>query len=181
MNKLLRDTLTAVLFAVGEPITPERLAETLGEELGTILGSLQDLQDALAAEDGALRLIRLGDAYQLATNERFAPAIRSVLIERRNMPLSQAALEVLAAIAYNQPVTKGYIEQVRGVDSASIVNALVEKGLIEEAGRLDLPGRPVSYQTTAHFLRTFGLSTLEELPTTDAADVLAGQLALELE
>ena len=84
--------------------------------------------------------------------------------ERRNVPLSQAALEVLAVVAYNQPVTRAYIEQVRGVDSSSIVAALTEKGLLEEAGRLELPGRPICYQTTEHFLRTFGLSTLDELP-----------------
>ncbi|MBQ1183187.1 MAG: SMC-Scp complex subunit ScpB, partial [Clostridia bacterium] len=103
-------------------------------------------------------------SYQLCTRKEFAENIRAVLDLRRKAPLSQAALEVLAVIAYNQPVTKAYVEQVRGVDCSGVVSTLVEKGLLEEKGRLELPGRPLLYGTTANFLRCFGLKNLDELP-----------------
>ena len=103
-------------------------------------------------------------SWQLATKTAYAPDIKDIMDTRRNTPLSPAALEVLAIIAYNQPVSRSFIEQVRGVDSSSTVQTLVQKGLIEEAGRLDLPGRPVSFRTTDVFLRTFGIASLAELP-----------------
>ncbi|MEG2204843.1 MAG: SMC-Scp complex subunit ScpB [Oscillospiraceae bacterium] len=189
MSHELEHTLLAVLFAVGEPISAERIASALELEAETVRGLLERLRDALDERDGALGLLKLGNQYQLATRERHTPAIRKVLAEKRNVPLTPASLEVLAAVAYNQPVTRAYIEQVRGVDSSGIVTSLVEKGLLEEAGRLELPGRPIAYRTTAHFLRTFGLSGLEELPLSadePAADeelsdeLLDGQLGFDL-
>ena len=101
---------------------------------------------------------------QLCTKTEFEPYIRRAFEIKRNAPLSQAALEVLAIIAYNQPVTRAFAEQVRGVDSSGVISTLVEKGLIEEAGRLDLPGKPIAYRTTPLFLRSFGLESLEDLP-----------------
>ena len=106
----------------------------------------------------------LGESFQLVTKDRYAGLIRTALEIRRNTPLSQAAMEVLSIIAYNQPVTKSFVEQVRGVESGQIVNNLAEKGLVEEAGRLDVPGRPIAYRTTLQFLRCFGISSLEQLP-----------------
>ena len=100
----------------------------------------------------------------MCTNPDFADYIKKALEIKKNIPLSQAAMEVLAIIAYNQPVTKSFVEQVRGVESSQIVNNLVEKGLVEEAGRLDVPGRPISYKTSINFLRCFGLSGLDKLP-----------------
>ena len=115
-------------------------------------------------EDTPFILLELDQCYQMATRAEYAQVIRQALEVKNNAPLSQAALEVLAIIAYNQPVSRALVEQVRGVDSSSSVSGLLEKGLIEEAGRLDLPGRPVSFRTTDTFLRVFGLSSLADLP-----------------
>ena len=107
---------------------------------------------------------KLEDCYQLCTRAEFAPVIRNALRIDRNRPLSQSAMEVLAVIAYNQPVSKSFVEKVRGVNSSYIINSLVEKGLIEEAGRLDTPNKPTAYRTTSAFLRCFGLDSLSDLP-----------------
>lgn len=158
-NKIL-----AVLFAAGEPLEAARIAEALDFGLGETHSLCAGIEDYLEEQKSPLEVRRLEDSYQLCTRAPYAPVIRQVLELRRNAPLSAAALEVLAIIAYNQPVTRGFVEQVRGVDSSSVVVSLVEKGLVEEAGRMELPGRPIAYRTTSAFLRCFGLSTLEELP-----------------
>lgn len=173
-------TLLAVLFAVGEPIAPERIAEALDMSADGVRGLIEHLRDTLDMQDGALQILNLGGQYQLATRKDYTEDIRKVMQERRNVSLSPAALEVLAAVAYNQPVTRAYVEQVRGVDSSGIVASLIEKGLLEEEGRLELPGRPIAYRTTAHFLRTFGLSSLEELPLTAVADLIEADLPDDL-
>ena len=139
------------------------------------------LCDRLDSSGSAVKLVRLDFAYQLCTRKEYAENIRSVLDLRRKAPLSQAAFEVLAVIAYNQPVTKAYVEQVRGVDCSGVVSTLVEKGLLEEKGRLELPGRPLLYGTTANFLRCFGLKNLDELPEVPADDIVEdsnGQLKM---
>lgn len=161
--KQLQKELLAVLFAAGEPVEAVRLANALAVDEDTVYKAVLSVNDMLE-KDFPFSILTLGGSYQLAAKQQFAPVIRRALESRRNAPLSQAAMEVLAIIAYNQPVTKSFIEQVRGVDSKSIVNSLVEKGLIEEAGRLELPGRPLSYGTSPNFLRCFGLSSLTELP-----------------
>ncbi len=173
-------TLLAVLFAVGEPIAPERIAQALDMSADGVRGLLEHLRDTLDMQDGALQILNLGGQYQLATRREYTEDIRKVMQERRNVALSPAALEVLAAVAYNQPVTRAYVEQVRGVDSSGIITSLIDKGLLEEEGRLELPGRPLAYRTTAHFLRTFGLSSLEELPMTAVADLLEEALPGDL-
>lgn len=119
---------------------------------------------ATPGEDSGLCLLHLNTRWQLATKTEWADCIRRLLDSRRAVPLGPAAMETLTVIAYNQPVSRAFIEQVRGVDSSSSVSGLLEKGLIEEAGRLDLPGRPVSFRTTDTFLRVFGLSSLADLP-----------------
>ena len=154
----------AVLFASGEPVSAARLAQVLGCEIPVAYSVLDRVREYYELQGSAVEVLSLDGSYQMCTREKFAPHIRAALEIRRNQPLSQAAMEVLAIIAYNQPVTKSFVEQVRGVDSGSVVNTLVEKGLVEEAGRLELPGRPVAYGTTATFLRSFGLSGLEALP-----------------
>ena len=164
MTDLPQRQLFSILFAAGEPIEISRVAAAIGTDEQTILRYLPHLRDTLEDSGIPLQVLRLGDRLQLATQPEYAPIIREALELRRNIPLSQAALEVLAVIAYNQPVTKAFVEQVRGVDSSSVVNALVEKELIEEEGRLELPGRPIAYRTTPHFLRCFGLESLEKLP-----------------
>ena len=118
----------------------------------------------LLAQSLQYRLSMLDDAYQFCTAKECASAVRAALEIRRNTPLSQAALEVLAVIAYNQPVTKAFVEQVRSVDCAAVIQGLMLKGLVEERGRLELPGRPLLYGTTAGFLRSFGLQSLDDLP-----------------
>lgn len=156
--------LEAVLFAAGEPMETERLAEALGMEPAEIESAAQTLAVELEAARSGLQLLQLGTSWQLTTREAYAEEIRAALEIKRNTPLSNAAMEALTIIAYNQPVTKGFVERVRGVDSGSVVNTLVERGLLEEAGRIEVPGRPVTYRTTAHFLRTFGLQSLADLP-----------------
>lgn len=156
--------LEAVLFASGEPITIDRLALTLELSVVEINALITQLNNRYDKEDSALVCLRLGDKLQLSTREEFAQIIKIALDMRRNTPLSSAAFEVLAIIAYNEPVSKSFVEQVRGVDSSSVVNTLVEKGLVEEIGRLDIPGRPIAYKTTPNFLRCFGVSSLKGLP-----------------
>ena len=127
-------------------------------------------------------MLRLDDQYQMSTREEFQEAVKKALEIKKSQPLSQAAMEVLAIVAYNQPVTKSFVEQIRGVDSSSTVNTLVERGLLEEKGRLDLPGRPVSYGTTPHFLRSFGLTSIGELPLVPQSGEeaeLEGQVRIE--
>ena len=115
-------------------------------------------------EDSGICLLKLDDKYQLCSKMDFADSIRKVIEVKKNTPLSQAAFEVLAIIAYNQPVTKAFIEQIRGVDCSAVISNLCQKSLIEEKGRLDLPGRPLIYGTTPEFLRCFCISSLDELP-----------------
>ena len=125
---------------------------------------LRLLADRYGEEESGLCLLRLDDSVQISIRPQWSSLVRSALDMRRNVPLSQAAMEVLAVIAYNQPVTRAYIEQVRGVDCSGAISGLINKGLVEERGRLELPGRPLLYGTTLDFLRCMGLSSLEELP-----------------
>ena len=134
-------------------ISPEKVVETA-----------EKLSEKFEKNSGGLVLVRLENTYQMATNEKYAEYIKKAFDIRRRTPLSPAALEVLAVVAYNQPVTKSFIEQVRGVDCSGVVSTLVEKGLIEECGRLELPGKPLLYGTTKNFLRCFSISDLSELP-----------------
>ncbi|MBR5364168.1 MAG: SMC-Scp complex subunit ScpB [Oscillospiraceae bacterium] len=156
--------LEAVLFAAGEPMETDRIAEALGMTAEEIQAAAGALMTALEESGSGLQILPLGESWQLTTRADFAEEIRAALEVKRNTPLSNAAMEALTIIAYNQPVTKGFVERVRGVDSGSVVNTLVERGLLEEAGRIEVPGRPVTYRTTAHFLRTFGMQSLADLP-----------------
>lgn len=153
----------AILFASGEPVRCERIALALeigSEETDEVLSALAA---KLETENSGLRLVRLGEKAQLCTRGEYAACIRVALETRKPPALSQAAMEVLAIAAYRQPVTRAYIEQVRGVDSAYTVSSLVEKGFLEESGRLEVPGRPALFRTTDQFLRVFGLSSLADL------------------
>ena len=123
------------------------------------------------------RYARFDSSYQMCTREEFGEQVRAALETKRSAPLSNAAMEALTIIAYNQPVSKGFVENVRGIDSSSVINNLVEKGLVEEAGRLDVPGKPIVYRTTSVFLRSFGLSSVADLPPLPGQ----GDLVLETE
>ncbi len=175
----------AVLFAAAEPIEYTKLANVLGYDDETMLLVLDELAKKLDEDDSGICLLQLDTKYQLCSKKEYVEEIRAVLDLKRNAPLSQAAFEVLAIIAYNQPITKPYIEQIRGVDCSGVVNTLCQKELVEEKGRLDVPGRPVLYGTTANFLRCFSLNSLDELPELPSADrevlmsdVENGQLSL---
>ena len=163
-NQLYSAALEAVLFAVGEPISAEKLADALDAELETVLQLLDELSQQLDARDAGLCLLRFEDRYQLATRPKYADFVVRAMDSRRNTPLSQAAMEVLAIVAYNQPVSRSFVDEIRGVDSASALSTLIAKNLIAEAGRLDLPGRPISFVTTDNFLRCFGMESLADLP-----------------
>ena len=162
--KEYKAAIEAVLFASGEPVTLSRMAEALELDAETTLRLLEDLANEYAMRGGGLRILKLDNSYQMSTAHAYAQPVRRALDLRRNTPLSQAAMEVLSIIAYDQPVTRPFIEQVRGVDCSGVMQSLQQKGLIEEKGRLDLPGRPLLYGTTQNFLRCFGIDRLEQLP-----------------
>lgn len=168
--------IEAVLFASGDPVETAKIAQAVELEEALVYKLLQTMKDRYEQESSGLLLVELEDSFQLCTKPEYASVVKQTMELRRNTPLSNAAMEVLAIIAYNQPVTRGFVEQVRGVDSSSVVVSLVEKGLVEEAGRLDIPGRPISYRTTQGFLRNFGMKSLEELPPLPDED---GQLLLD--
>ncbi len=158
--------MEAVLFAAGYPVTFEKLGAVIGipaEEAEALAIEYAKEYDASGLPRG-VQLLILGKACQLVTKEVFAPYVKEALGVKDGGNLSKASLETLAVIAYNQPVTRAYIEQVRGVDSSYSVGVLVERELIEEKGRMDVPGRPRLYGTTEAFLRVFGLSDISELP-----------------
>lgn len=156
--------IEAVLFTSGEPVSADRLAQTLETDKHTIQKILSLMMEKREDACFGVEIIKLDDSYQMVTKSEYSQYIHKAMDIKRNIPLSNAAMETLAIIAYNQPVTKGYIEQVRGVDSSGIVSSLDAKGLIEERGRLDVPGRPILYGTTLNFLRCFGLKSINDLP-----------------
>ena len=176
--------LEAVLFAAGEPLPAQRICLALDATPEQVQEGCRRLADAYSYQRRGIRLLQLEDSYQLCSAPEYAEAIRRALERRRPPQLSPPALEVLSIIAYYQPTTRAYIEQVRGVDSAYTVNLLLERGLIEEAGRLEAPGRPVLFQTTKLFLRCFNLTSLEDLPPLPQSgeeERLAGELRTALE
>ncbi len=154
----------AVLFSLGEPVPGERLSEVLGTDEKELPDIIRTLNDRYEESGSGLHIVSLNKSWQLCTKKEFAPFIRAAMENKKSAPLSNAAMEVLTIVAYNQPVTKSFIEHVRGVDSSSVVNTLVERELLEEDGRLDIPGRPVAYKTTEIFLRCFELTSLGDLP-----------------
>ncbi|MDD6276699.1 MAG: SMC-Scp complex subunit ScpB [Clostridia bacterium] len=162
--KDMKGAVEAILFAAGEPIEVERIAEALETDVEYVESILRELSDSLEDDSGGICLIKMDNKYQLCTKKEYADEVRAVLEIKKNTPLSNAAFEVLAVIAYNQPVTKSYIEQIRGVDCSGVVQTLIAKGLIEERGRLELPGRPLVYGTTSEFLKCFCISSLDDLP-----------------
>lgn len=162
--------LEAMLFACGNPVEASRLADVLELDVESVTKMLSSLGDSYEERESGLRLIRIDGKYQLCTREEYGQDVRKLLEIKKNTPLSQAAFEVLAIIAYNKTVTKSFIEQIRGVDCSGSISNLVQKGLIEEKGRLDLPGRPLVYGTTDRFLRCFSISSLDELPDLPQSD-----------
>lgn len=169
--------IEAILFASGEPVSLDRLALALDMMKEDIEKLAVSLEARLDMEDSGIRLVRMGDKLQLVSKSEFADQICSALETRKPPALSAQAMETLSVVAYRQPVTKAYIEQVRGVESSYTVNSLAEKGFIEPCGRLEAPGRPVLYKTTDMFLRVFGLASLLDLPPL-GEELADGQMTL---
>lgn len=177
----LKAAVEAILFSSGTSVSLDRLAQALSISQQETKKLLNELCEDYSSQSRGIEIIRLNNSYQLVSKKAYASQVRTVMDLKRNTPLSQAALEVLAVVAYNQPVTKAFVEQVRGVDCSGVIASLCTKDLIEEKGRLELPGRPLLYGTTENFLRCFSLSSIDELPAlpkreTDA-DSTGGQTA----
>lgn len=164
----LESTLEAVLFAAGDAVSIDRLCEALELPRETVLEAARELSSRYDFEQRGLMLRRIADKLQLCSRPMYAEAVRRVTETRKNASLSPAALEVLTIIAYRQPVTRAFIDQLRGVDSGGTLSSLAEKQMIEEAGRLEVPGRPILYRTTEHFLQAFALESLDDLPALPA-------------
>ena len=160
----LQRAIEAILFAAGEPVALSRLAMVLETDEKEVQMAVDVLADELAFNRRGIRILRLEDAYQMVSSGEMADYITKALETRKPPKLSSSQLETLTIVAYYQPATKAMVEQIRGVDSSYSIAALLNKKLIEDAGRLNVPGRPIQYKTTPDFLRTFGLNSLEELP-----------------
>ncbi|MFQ7290851.1 MAG: SMC-Scp complex subunit ScpB [Monoglobales bacterium] len=163
----IKYAIEGILFAAGEPVKEAKLAVVLDTDINTVRNAVADLKAEYDLKKRGFNIIDINDGYQICSRPEYYVYIQEILGEQRNQPLSNAAMEALAIIAYKQPITKGMIEKIRGVNSDSCVNRLYERGLIDECGRLEAPGRPVLYKTTDTFLRCFGLSSPKELPDID--------------
>lgn len=172
MNKTEKiiSSIEAMLFAAGDPVEVTKLADILEIDIETAEKMLGYLSAQYDERNSGIMLIRIENKYQLCTREEYNEEVRKLMEIKKNAPLSNAAFEVLAIIAYNKSVTRSFVEQVRGVDCSGPISSLVQKGLIEEKGRLDLPGRPLVYGTTDRFLRCFSLNSLDDLPELPKSD-----------
>lgn len=170
MNNELFNTIEAMLFASGEPVSVLKMSEALDIPKDELSGIMDEFLSEYNYRKSGLRVIKMDDSFQLCTRTEYFEPIRKLLLPSRYPDLSRAALEVLSIVAYNQPVIKSVIEQVRGVDCSGVINKLLSRELIEERGRHPSPGRPIMYGTTQEFLRAFGLSSIDDLP---GVDVLA--------
>ena len=179
--KELEAVIEGILFAAGDPVGVERICLTLEQDRETVDAVCQRLADQYSYERRGIRLVHLDNCWQMCSAPEHADLIRKTFESRKPAKLSPPALEVLATVAYFQPVTRAYVDQVRGVDSSYTMNLLQERDLIEECGRLAVPGRPIQYRTTKNFLRTFGLSTLGELPELPNTSSEDGQITLEMQ
>ena len=162
--KEIESAIEGILFASGEPVHVERICVALEMDRPTVEQLLQKLMDYYAYERRGIRLLHIEETWQLCSSPDYADAIRKAFEIRKPAKLSQPALEVLTIIAYYQPTTRAYVDQIRGVDSSYTIGLLLDRKLIEECGRLQVPGRPRLYRTTRQFLRAFHLTSLDDLP-----------------
>ena len=177
----LQRALMAVLFAAGEPVAASRLAESLQVDESEIHREGEALMSALSFNRSGIRIVKLENAYQMCSSAEMAEYVTKTLETRKPPKLSPSQLETLTVIAYYQPATKAYVETIRGVDSAYSVSALLTKKLIRECGRLNVPGRPILYETTPDFLRVFGLESLADLPDIEKVDIAVKKEQLQLD
>ena len=181
----LQRAIEAILFAAGERMDASRLAAVLETDEKEIIQAADALADSFAYDRRGIRILKLEKGYQMVSSGEMADYVTKALETRKPPKLSASQLETLTIVAYYQPATKAVVEQIRGVDSAYSVAALLNKKLIEEAGRLNVPGRPIQYRTTPDFLRTFGISSLEELPPIEKVnfgeplECVSGQMTME--
>lgn len=168
----IKYVIEGILFAAGEPVSAPKLAVVLETDINAVDDAVSALKEEYTRDKRGFSIIDIGDGYQICSRPEYYKYIQEILGEQRNQPLSNAAMEALAIVAYKQPVTKGMIEKIRGVNSDGCVNRLYERGLIDEAGRLDTPGRPILYKTTDTFLRCFGLRTPEDLPPINLKNII---------
>lgn len=175
----IKSAIEAILFAAGEPVPAARISLILCVDEDEVFAAAKELADEYSFDQRGIRLLRLDNKLQLCSSPEYASVITKTLEQRKPPMLSQPALETLAVVAYFQPVTRAYIDQVRGVDSSYTVGVLLDRGLIERCGKLDVPGRPSLLRTTDVFLRTMGVSSLEELP--ELPDITAGDGVKKLE
>ena len=178
-KKEIAAALEAILFASGDPVPAERIAKVLGVETQEVFAAAEELAAEYKTRSAGIRMLRLSDRLQLCSAPEFSQLITHALEQRRPPRLSQAALEVLAIVAYFQPVTRAYIDQVRGVDCSYTLGVLLERGLIEPAGKLEVPGRPTLYCTGDVILRTMNIRSLDELPTLPDTGTDEGIVALQ--
>lgn len=178
-KEYLKSSIEAILFASGEPVPAARLSLILETDESEIYSAAKELADEYSFNQRGIRLLRLDNKLQLCSAPEYAQLISKVLEQRKPPMLSQPALETLAVVAYFQPVTRAYIDQVRGVDSAYTVGVLLDKGLIEKCGKLEVPGRPSLLRTTDVFLRTMGVSELSQLP--ELPDISSGDGTRKIE
>ena len=171
----IESAIEAILYAAGYPVKYSKLSEVLGLDVKDVKTMVEHMAEQYNKEDSSrgINLLMFEDTCQFCTKEQYAPYIREALGIKRGGNLSASSLEVLAVVAYNQPVTRAYVDTVRGVDSSYAMNSLIDKGLIEACGRLDAPGRPMIYATTEKFLRVFGINSLEDLPQTESLEEIA--------
>ena len=169
MNNL-QASVEAVIFAAGDPVPLDKLSIALEISLEQLNEVIDLIQTKFEDKNSGIRLMKFKDSVQFVSKSEYVETVRKVLEINKSAPLSNAAMEVLALVAYNEPVTKAYIEQVRGVDCSGVLANLIQKELVEERGRLELPGRPLLYGTTENFLRCFGISSIEELPEIPKSD-----------
>jgi len=171
-KKAIYEAVEAILFAAGYPIKIEKLAQTLGTTVSEMKKIISEFENEYNSKDNirGIQLVVLDESVQLCTKEEYGDYIKTALGMKSRGKLSNSSLEVLAIIAYNQPTTKAFIEQIRGVDCTYAINNLLDKGLIEAKGRLDAPGKPIVYGTTYDFLRCFGLESVKELPKFEIKD-----------
>ena len=172
--------IEAILFAAGDPVGAQRMAQAIGVGLDQVEAALKTLMDAYSFQRRGMRIIQLEDAYQMVSAQDMSDVITRALETRKPPKLSASALETLTVIAYYQPTTKAFVEQIRGVDSSYTISALLNKKLIEEQGRLSVPGRPILYGTTPDFLRTVGIASLDDLPEVDLPKAQAQQVEMQL-
>lgn len=178
----IKYAIEGILFAAGEPVKAAKLAVVLDTDTGTVRNAVEELKAEYERDCRGFNIIDILEGYQICSRPEYYSYIQEILGEQRNQPLSNAAMEALAIIAYKQPITRGQVEHIRGVNSDGCINRLYERGLIEEKGRLDAPGRPILYVTTQNFLRCFGLTNPQDLPPLDLSRLnLASAQGLQLE